>query len=116
MSKRPEGNMVMRSVYLPEELDNRLRAVAFLHNRSKGDLIRELVQAGLGRMEEEVRLASVAEPVILAALERSLGGADVRGVNVTEVAREVAAAAAAGIETAVGVADAVPRRNVESAA
>ena len=114
MSKRPEGNMVLRSVYLPEELDNRLRAAAFINNRSKGDLIRELVQAGLGRVEEEARLASMAEPVIRNALERSLGEADVHGVDITGVAREVAAAAVAEFEIAVG--EAAPHRSVESAA
>jgi len=47
--------MVLRSVYLPENVDDRLRALAFLQNRSKGDLVRELVQEGLDRLEEAVR-------------------------------------------------------------
>jgi len=55
MGGRPEGNMVLRSVYLPEEVDDRLRALAFLQNRSKGDLVREFVQAGLERSEEAAR-------------------------------------------------------------
>lgn len=55
MGGRPEGNMVLRSVYLPENVDDRLRALAFLQNRSKGDLVRELVQEGLDRLEEAVR-------------------------------------------------------------
>ena len=100
MSKRPDGNMVLRSVYLPEEMDNRLRAVAYLHTRSKGDLIRELVQMGLKRLEEETILASQAEPAIRSALERTLESADVQGVDVTAVARQVAAAVVADLEIA----------------
>jgi predicted DNA-binding protein len=53
MSKRPEGNMVLRSIYLPEELDSRLRSIAFLQGRSKGELVRELVSEGLERLEEK---------------------------------------------------------------
>jgi len=54
MSKPPEGNLVLRSVYLPEELDSRLREFAFLQGRSKGDLIREAIEQGLRRIEERV--------------------------------------------------------------
>jgi len=52
MSERPEGNLVLRSVYLPEELDSRLRNIAFLRGRSKGDIIRDVVREGLKRLEE----------------------------------------------------------------
>jgi len=54
MSKRPEGNLVLRSVYLPEELDGRIRAIAFLTGRSKGDLIRDVLREGLERIEGNV--------------------------------------------------------------
>ena len=50
MSTRHEGNMVLRSIYLPEAVDDELRAVAFSHRRSKGDLIREFIAAGLQEM------------------------------------------------------------------
>jgi len=54
MSKRPEGNLVLRSVYLPEEIDERLRAIAFVTGRSKGDLIRDILREGLKRLEDDV--------------------------------------------------------------
>lgn len=40
-------NMVLRSVYLPADLDHRIGAVAFTESVSKGDVIREMVVAGL---------------------------------------------------------------------
>ncbi|TIO80819.1 MAG: hypothetical protein E5X74_31470 [Mesorhizobium sp.] len=40
-------NMVLRTVYLPKDLDQKLKVVAFGQERSKNDIIRELIQAGL---------------------------------------------------------------------
>lgn len=39
-------NMVLRTVYLPRELDQKLKAAAIRSERSKGDIIRDLIQAG----------------------------------------------------------------------
>jgi len=42
-----QANMVLRTVYLPRELDNELRDYAFFRGVSKGEIVRMLVQAGL---------------------------------------------------------------------
>ena len=39
--------MVLRTVYLPFDLDQELKSIAFTNDRSKGDLIRELIKAGI---------------------------------------------------------------------
>lgn len=41
-------NMVLRTVYLPNELDRELRQLAFSRDVSKGDLIRDFIRQGLG--------------------------------------------------------------------
>lgn len=46
--------MVMRSVYLPEEMDLRLRQVAFFMHRSKADLIRAFVARGLSSVPSNI--------------------------------------------------------------
>lgn len=101
MSRHQDGNMVMRSVYLPEQLDKRLKNIAFLLDRSKGDLIREFVATGLVQLEGKVRLRADAEPAIRHVLERELQGTS---VDVAAVARAVAAEVpvAAGSDTDVG--------------
>lgn len=40
-------NMVLRTLYLPRELDQTLKSAAIRGARSKGDVIRELISAGL---------------------------------------------------------------------
>jgi predicted transcriptional regulator len=47
MSDEKTANMVLRSVYLPQDLDANLRDLAFKSNKSKNELIRELVQQAL---------------------------------------------------------------------
>lgn len=42
-----EDKMVLRTVYLPFELDQELKSIAFRDDRSKNDLIRELVKLGM---------------------------------------------------------------------
>ena len=41
------ANMVLRTVYLPRELDAKLKIIAFQEDRSKNDIVRELLQEGL---------------------------------------------------------------------
>ena len=72
-----EQNMVLRTVYLPKELDRRLRGLAFRLSKSKGELMRDLILDGLeGRSEvpfgdeersqptsvSKVRFSPVVEP------------------------------------------------------
>ncbi|WP_105435714.1 ribbon-helix-helix protein, CopG family [Neorhizobium tomejilense] len=47
MSDEKTANMVLRSVYLPQDLDANLRDLAFQSEKSKNELIRELVQEAL---------------------------------------------------------------------
>ena len=46
-------NMVLRTIYLPKELDQTLKSAAIRGERSKGDVIRELIQAGLQTLSAE---------------------------------------------------------------
>jgi Ribbon-helix-helix protein, copG family len=61
-------SMVMRSVYLPPDMDEALRNLAFQLRLSKADLIRAFVAGGLnnavrslGPKPDEARIAKVAE-------------------------------------------------------
>ncbi|MEH6691137.1 MAG: hypothetical protein V7774_08135 [Pseudorhizobium pelagicum] len=45
-------NMVLRTVYLPKSLDNRLKNAAFGRSQSKGELIRDLISISIDRLEE----------------------------------------------------------------
>lgn len=46
-------NMVLRTLYLPRELDQALKSAAIRGARSKGDVIRELISAGLKVMRDD---------------------------------------------------------------
>lgn len=46
-------NMVLRTLYLPRELDQTLKSAAIRGARSKGDVIRELIRAGLQAKRKE---------------------------------------------------------------
>src|SRR5262249_22254896 len=50
--------MVLRSINLPPELDDQLRAVAFALRRPKSDLIRMFVAEGLGQLTVQLRSAA----------------------------------------------------------
>lgn len=54
-------NMVLRTLYLPRELDEQLKSAAIRGARSKGDVIRELIHAGLVVKRKE-RKSYLAEP------------------------------------------------------
>ena len=43
-----KDNMVLRTVYLPLELDRELRQLAFTRDVSKADLIRDFISKGMG--------------------------------------------------------------------
>ena len=51
------ANMVLRTVYLPIELDEELKSAALLTQASKNDVIRDLISIGL---EKELTLAAKA--------------------------------------------------------
>jgi len=46
-------NMVLRTIYLPKELDQTLKTAAIRGERSKGDVIRELIAAGLQALSQQ---------------------------------------------------------------
>jgi hypothetical protein len=50
----PNG-MVMRSIYLPLEMDERLRTISFVTRRSKADLIRQFVNEGMVNLASRLR-------------------------------------------------------------
>jgi hypothetical protein len=50
--------MVLRSINLPPELDDQLRAVAFVVRRPKSDLIRMFVAEGLKHLMKHLRSVS----------------------------------------------------------
>jgi hypothetical protein len=54
-------NMVLRTLYLPRELDQNLKVAANRSARSKGDIIRELILAGLKQKRAE-RVSYFVEP------------------------------------------------------
>jgi hypothetical protein len=54
-------NMVLRTLYLPRDLDQKLKSAANRGARSKGDVIRELILAGLEQKSAE-RGSYFAEP------------------------------------------------------
>ncbi len=51
MADNSSDNMVLRTVYLPRELDQQLKSAAFRNERSKNDVIRELIQVGLQSLQ-----------------------------------------------------------------
>jgi hypothetical protein len=49
------NGMVMRSIYLPPEMDERLRTISFVTRRSKADLIRQFVDEGMVNLASRLR-------------------------------------------------------------
>ncbi len=67
------ANMVLRTVYLPREVDGELRRLAFDWRRSKGEIIRECVRIALGVHRIEMFQSSQEHKAQLeAALEAAL--------------------------------------------
>ena len=46
-----QENMVLRTVYLPKALDQKLRGLAFANEQTKGELIRSLINEALALRE-----------------------------------------------------------------
>lgn len=59
-------NMVLRTIYLPKDLDQTLKAAAIRGARTKGDLIRELILTGLSEKRKDAK-SFFSEPVKAAA-------------------------------------------------
>lgn len=67
-------NMVLRSVYLPPDLDRDLKSLAFTRGVSKADLIRELVTSGMreqGGTALAKRISAIAKARKAAALDKA---------------------------------------------
>lgn len=50
-----DKSLVLRTIYLPRSLDERLRAFSFKTKKPKGELIRQFVELGL-EIEEDFHL------------------------------------------------------------
>ena len=71
------NNMVLRTIYLPPDIDQALKAAAIRGARSKGDLIRELIRTGLDAKRNEagscfVEPTGSKQPVRPAAVIRTI--------------------------------------------
>lgn len=53
MNIEESDELVLRSFYLPARDDRDLRRVAYLHNVSKGDLIRALISVNLANLLDD---------------------------------------------------------------
>ncbi|MHA3842024.1 ribbon-helix-helix domain-containing protein [Sphingomonas aestuarii] len=71
------NNMVLRTIYLPPDVDQALKSAAIRGSRSKGDLIRELIKTGLETKRKEagsyfVEPSGSKQPVRPAAVTRTV--------------------------------------------
>lgn len=66
MKEKIADNMILRSVYLPPDIDQRLRALAFTESVSKGDVIREMLERGLAASGKK----TLAEQLVIGATAR----------------------------------------------
>ncbi|MCC5062969.1 hypothetical protein [Xanthomonas campestris] len=74
MKKPVDENMILRSVYLPPDLDHKIGALAFTESVSKGDVIREMLEKGLsasGKRSMAEQLLNGAKARKKAALEKA---------------------------------------------
>ena len=67
-----DDKMVLRTVYLPFDLDQELKSIAFRDDRSKNDLIRELVKLGMQAAKDsgDKRFRKVERIGVAVATER----------------------------------------------
>jgi predicted DNA-binding protein len=87
--------MVMRSVYLPPEMDESLRNLAFQLRLSKADLIRAFVSSGLNQVAQSLGSQPDEERVAAVAQQLSAGRLPVAEQQRSQVAVERFRAAAA---------------------
>ncbi|WP_293920217.1 CopG family transcriptional regulator [Sphingobium sp. UBA5915] len=71
--------MVLRTIYLPPDVDQALKSAAIRGSRSKGDLIRELIKTGLEAKRKEAgsyfaEPSGNRQPVRPAAVTRTIVG------------------------------------------
>jgi hypothetical protein len=77
MANAEARNLVLRTVYLPSELDQELKVVAFREDRSKNEIVRELILEGMAalRAKGDARFVKASrrpsEPVRLQPLKRN---------------------------------------------
>lgn len=67
-----QDNMVLRTVYLPKELDRELKTVAFRMELSKGELMRILVQDALQRRKSEGLVPADADHMVAITQESAV--------------------------------------------
>ncbi|MCJ2014196.1 hypothetical protein [Methylobacterium sp. J-076] len=116
MAGKTGSNLVLRSVYLPDDLDQELKVVAFHEDRSKNDIMREVLQAGLRTLRAEgdrrfvrqkpaklraqpVKLEPMRRPKVKAAPD--VAKAKQPAVAPRRAARQPARAATAAMEPAI---------------
>jgi hypothetical protein len=83
MANAASGNMVLRTLYLPLEVDRELRSIAFTRDVSKAELMRGFIQQGLEviRSSGEKSLAERVNSLALTAGEAAPAPADERAVR-----------------------------------
>lgn len=86
-------NMVLRTVYLPPELDHKIGALAFTESVSKGDVIREMLERGLQASGKKTLAETLAEGArARKAAARKKASAKRMPATVRKVAKKKAAA------------------------
>jgi hypothetical protein len=90
MTTAPADNMVLRTIYMPLDVDRRLREIAFSQNISKGELMRKFILEGIQGVDRSGQ-ATLAEKV-----ERLADAKAIREAQVAAAAKSKAPRAAAG--------------------
>lgn len=72
-----DEKMVLRTVYLPREIDDQLRLIAFRSGTTKGDLVRNFVKSGLAGHDQLAlpKKANSKNAKVAAAAKQKLLGA-----------------------------------------
>ncbi|KQQ13199.1 MULTISPECIES: hypothetical protein [Methylobacteriaceae] len=115
MANAEARNLVLRTVYLPSELDQELKVVAFREDQSKNEIVRELILEGIASLQAkgDVRFVRAAkrpsEPVRLQPLKRN------RVAKIVGAAQPVAGKKAVRANVAGRRSKAVPADKVQEA-
>lgn len=86
MTTAAADNMVLRTIYMPLDVDRRLREIAFSQNISKGELMRKLILDGIAN------IAGSNQETLAEKVERL---AAAKAASEAKVAASIAAKAAA---------------------